>query len=91
MRFIYGKNSWRTMEQGEENCYLLANGLGGYSSLTVIGSNARNDQALLMASLKAPAERYHLVTNVQERVEMPKESVELASQRYVNRMKNCSG
>ena len=52
MKFIYGKNDWSTIERGEENCYLLTNGLGGFSSLTMIGSNARNDHALLMACLK---------------------------------------
>lgn len=64
MKFIYGKNSWRNIEQGEENCYLLGNGLGGFSSLTITGANARNDHALLIASVKAPVVRYHMVSNI---------------------------
>lgn len=91
MQWIYGKNNWRTPEQGEENCYLLTNGLGGFSSLTITGSNARNDQALLMASLKAPTVRYHLVTNVHGKVTVGGKIYDLASQRYVNRTKNQSG
>lgn len=91
MQWIYGKNSWRTQEQGEENCYLLTNGLGGFSSLTMTGANARNDQALLMASLKAPTVRYHLVTNVHGRIEVGGKSYDLASQQYVNHTKNQTG
>lgn len=64
MKFIYGKNSWKDLAHGEENCYLLSNGLGGFSSLTVTGGNARNDHALLIASVKAPVVRYHMVTNI---------------------------
>ena len=82
MRFVYGKNDWRTMRQGEENCYLLTNGLGGYSSLTVTGGNARNDHALLMASLQAPSMRYHMLTNIHGRVLENGREYDLASQRY---------
>ena len=91
MKWIYGKNSWRTPEQGEENCYLLTNGLGGFSSLTITGANARNDQALLMAVLKAPTVRYHLVTNVHGKIISGNKSYDLASQRYVNRTKDQTG
>ena len=48
MRFERNSQNWNTIEQGEKDCFLLTNGLGGYSSLSVIGSLARGDQALLM-------------------------------------------
>ena len=32
MKFIYGKQDWKSFERGEENCYLMTNGLGGFSS-----------------------------------------------------------
>lgn len=91
MRFVYGKNDWRDIRQGEENCYLLTNGLGGFSSLTVTGANARNDQALLIASLKAPTLRYHLVTNIHGTVRTGGKEYELAAQRYVDETKNQEG
>lgn len=69
MRFIYGKIDWSEQERGQENCYLLTNGMGGFSSQSVIGSNARNDQALLMACLCAPVDRYHMVTRLEEEIE----------------------
>ena len=48
MRWVYGKQDWKTLERGQENCYLMTNGLGGFSSLTMTGSAARNDHAFLI-------------------------------------------
>jgi len=91
LHLIYGQNHWRTLSQGEENCYLLANGLGGFSSLSVNGACARNDHALLMAALGAPVDRYHLVTNIHEKIIRHGCSDNLASQRFVNHTKNLDG
>ncbi|RDY31616.1 amylo-alpha-1,6-glucosidase [Lachnotalea glycerini] len=92
MEFIYGKNDWKTMERGQENCYLITNGLGGYSSLTMIGSNTRNDHALLMACTTAPNHRYHLITKLEESILLETGTkVELSSQEYVNYAKNQMG
>lgn len=91
MKFIYGKNDWKSMERGQENCYLLTNGLGGYSSLTTIGSNTRNDHALLMACTIAPNHRYHMITNTQENLTLGEQNHVLSSQEYVNFSKNQKG
>lgn len=66
MKWIYGKQDWKTLERGLENCYLLTNGLGGFSSLTMTGGASRNDHALLMACTKAPNCRYNLVHRLKE-------------------------
>ena len=66
MKWIYGKQDWKTLERGLENCYLLTNGLGGFSSLTITGGASRNDHALLMACTKAPNCRYNLVHRLKE-------------------------
>ncbi|MFV0344101.1 MAG: amylo-alpha-1,6-glucosidase [Anaerocolumna sp.] len=85
MKFIYGKNDWKTLERGQENCYLITNGLGGYSSQTMIGSNARNDHALFMACTIAPNHRYHLVTKVDEEVSFIKvDNNNLSGQREIS-------
>lgn len=91
MHFIYGKNDWRTMERGQENCYLLTNGLGGYSSLTMIGSLTRNDHALLMACTKAPVTRYHMVSRLEEILSFGEENVTLSSQQFVNYTQDREG
>lgn len=91
LNFIFGKNDFKDFDRGEENCYLLTNGLGGFSSLTMIGSNARSENAILMASLKAPTERFNLVTNLDENILIDGEKFSLSSQRFVNRTKNKLG
>lgn len=82
---IYGKNNWRKIQQGEENSYLLTNGLGGFSSLSIINSNARNDHALFIAALQAPSKRYHMITNIHAYIEIENERWCFASQRYLNK------
>lgn len=68
MKFSYGKQDWKTFERGEENCYLMTNGLGGFSSLSAIGSCSRNDQAVLMACLHAPNHRYNMIHRLEEKL-----------------------
>lgn len=81
MKFTLNKEAWKTIEDGEKDCYLLTNGLGGYSSLSVIGSAARGDQALLMSAKKAPNVRWHLITNVLETLYIDGQAYTLTSQR----------
>lgn len=66
MKWIYGKQDWKTRERGLENCYLVTNGLGGFSSMTMTGAVSRNDHALLMACTTAPNCRYNLIHRLKE-------------------------
>lgn len=68
MKYIYGKQDFKTLERGQENCYLLTNGLGGFSSATLAGSAARNDHAFLMACTKAPNHRFSIIHRLSERL-----------------------
>ena len=66
MRFVYGTRNWNTFERGEENCYLMTNGLGGFFSLSQIGSCSRNDQAVLMACVQPPNHRFLMIHRLEE-------------------------
>ena len=44
----FGRADWKNAARGEEQCFLLTNGLGGYCSMTVIGALTRDDHGLLM-------------------------------------------
>lgn len=81
MRFEFDQKDWTNIAEGEKDCYLLTNGLGGYSSLSVIGAAARGDQALLMSAKKAPNVRMHLVTNIFENLVIDGKEHILTSQR----------
>lgn len=87
MKFIYGKQDWKTLERGEENCYLLTNGLGGFSSMTMTGAAARNDHAVLMACIKAPNHRYNLVHRLKEQLKLEgkEKSYVLSTQEFADR------
>lgn len=91
MKFVYGKQDWKTKERGEENCYLLTNGLGGFSSCTMIGSNTRNDHALFMACTKAPNFRVNLIHRLEEVLETDEKRIHLSSQDYLDPDKNEGG
>ena len=82
MRFIYGKQDWKTFERGEENCYLMTNGLGGFSSLSIIGSCSRNDQAVFMACTHSPNHRYNMIHRLEETLELEERKVYLSSQDF---------
>ena len=81
MRFEFDKKNWQTIEEGERDCFLLTNGLGGYCSLSVIGAAARGDHALFMSAKKAPNVRWHMITNVFEKVTIDGQEHILTSQR----------
>ncbi len=82
MKFRYGKNDWKTFERGEENCYLMSNGLGGFSSLSLIGSCNRNDQAVLMACVHSPNNRYNMIHRLEEHLAAGVKSYTLSSQDF---------
>lgn len=83
MKFIYGKQDWKTFERGEENCYLMTNGLGGFSSLTMTGSCGRNDHAVLMACVHSPNHRYNMIHRLEEIVSVGGERMHISSQDFL--------
>jgi predicted glycogen debranching enzyme len=84
MQISLSKSQFPTLKRLEEAVYLLTNGLGGYSSLTLAGSLTRNDHSLFMASLLPPNERYNLVRKVDETITIAGIVYPLASQSFVN-------
>lgn len=82
MKYRYGKSDWKTFARGEENCYLMTNGLGGFSSLSMIGSCSRNDQAVLMACVQSPNHRYNMIHRLEEVLKIGEQQVFLSSQEY---------
>ena len=91
MKFSYGREEIRNKERAEKYCYLLTNGLGGFSSTSIVGSVTRNDQALLMASIESPTLRYNLVSKLDEKIIINGKEYDLSSQQYVNYIKNQYG
>ncbi len=79
MKFVF--DSFPTLESGEKNCWLLANGLGGFASASVGFSVTRADQGLLI-SAESPSRRYTLVHRLSERLSAGEDEVFLSCQRF---------
>ena len=82
-RFKYGVADLNERKYGEKRCYLLTNGLGGYSSATILQSLTRGDHSLFTCALDAPDERYNLVSCLEEVVVIDGKEYELTSQVYM--------
>ncbi|MBD5154161.1 MAG: glycogen debranching protein [Oscillibacter sp.] len=82
MKFIYGKQDWMIFQRGEETCFLMTNGLGGFCSLTAIGSCARSEHGVLMACEHAPNRRVQMIQRLQETLTLGEETVPLSSQDF---------
>jgi len=65
--YFFGKNDWRTFEQGAQKEWLVTNGIGGYASGTIINANTRKYHALLTAALNPPGWRMVLLSKLDER------------------------
>lgn len=91
MKFIYGKNDFKDFKTGNSNCYLLTNGLGGYSSTSIINSLTRNDHSLFVASTTAPNIRKTIISKTEEILHIGDSKVYLSSQEYVCYTKNKEG
>ena len=91
MDFYLGRSDWKTLQRGEEHSFLLVNGLGGYCSQTVIGSNARHDHNLLTAALVAPTKRFAMVRRIEEILHVGSNAYRLDSQAYVTSSDDAVG
>ncbi len=66
MKFIYGRQDFRTLERAQENTFLCTNGLGGYSAGTLAWSVTRADQGVLVSASAAPNVRHTLAHRLSE-------------------------
>ena len=58
------------LEDGLKKEWILTNGIGGYSSSTIIGANTRKYHGLLVAPLTPPARRFLILSKVDEAIEI---------------------
>ena len=91
MRYYLGKQDMWTLQQAQEQSVLLANGLGGYASVTAAFSVPRCDQGILIAAVKAPNERISMVHRLRERLCIGEKSVYLSSQGFTKKNEKEEG
>ena len=81
MEFLYENQQERDRDGV---CYLLWNGLGGYSSVTGDYGAPRADQGILVAAVKAPNERISFVHRLEEKMELGEKTWFLSSQSFAD-------
>ena len=57
------------LEDGLKKEWLITNGMGGFASSTIIGASTRKYHGLLIAPLTPPAQRYLIVSQVDESIQ----------------------
>lgn len=70
--------------KSKEKEWLLGNGLGGYSSSTIINVNTRKYHGLLIAPLNPPWERKLILSKLEEEVIIEGEKFQLSTNQYPN-------
>lgn len=87
MKFLYTRQDFKTFDRGQENCYLLTNGLGGWSSMTMISSCSRNDHAFFMACKKneAPNHRINVIHRLKEVLRVGTKEYFISSQEFTDK------
>ena len=86
MRFIFGRRDFKNREIREESCYLMTNGLGGFSAMTITGACSRNDHAVLMSCQReeAPNHRYNMIHCLEETLKVGDRSFPLLTQAFAD-------
>ena len=73
-----------SLEEGLNKEWIITNGIGGYSSSTIIGANTRKYHGLLVAPLMPPGNRQLILSKVDESIEIEGNKYNL----YTNVCKN---
>jgi len=84
MNFLYDRKNCSAALLAPTTCYLLTNGLGGYSSMTGVFSAPRADQGILIAAVTAPNERICLVHRLREMLDIGGELHCLSTQEFAD-------
>src|SRR5262249_24820623 len=66
-----GPETFLPFERGLTREWLLANGLGGFASSTVLGANSRRYHGLLVSATRPPVGRIVSVAKLEETVRAP--------------------
>lgn len=88
MEYLIGRDKIRNLDSG---CYILTNGLGGYSSLNLGCSQSRNDHAFFMGAVVAPTSRVNFISVLEEIVKISGNEISLTAQQHVESCKDKNG
>lgn len=91
MKFSFGKDVLLDKQQIINKSFLLTNKLGSYSNISIAGFPLYNDAGLLTIALNSPTERFSIISNCYEIVEINGKEYNLTTAFYVDDSKNLKG
>jgi len=65
--------------------WIVTNGIGGYSSSTILGVNTRKHHGMLVAALKPPLNRWVLLAKVEEEAELGDSTFSTSCNEFIDR------
>jgi predicted glycogen debranching enzyme len=80
----FGREICGDLAAAESREWLVTNGIGGYASGTIAGSQTRRYDALLVAALQPPVGRTQLVSAIDEMVHYGGSDFSLATHRWAS-------
>jgi predicted glycogen debranching enzyme len=80
----FGREICGDLDSAESREWIVTNGIGGYASGTVAGSQTRRYHGLLVAALQPPVGRTELVSSIDEIVHYAEEDYSLATHRWAS-------
>ncbi len=81
---VFGEAICRDLRAAASREWVIANGIGGYASSTILGMNMRRYHGLLVAAARPPAGRIVALSKLEEVVAVPGGRFELSTNRYGN-------
>ena len=87
----FGREICGDLVKGESREWLVTNGIGGYASGTVAGTNTRRYHGLLIAALQPPVGRTQLVASLDETVHYAGAEFCLATHRWASGVADPQG
>lgn len=82
----FGKKDWTSYDRGIEKEWMMTNGISGFCGGTAIGANCRKYQGLLLACTNSPEERYMILSNLNEEINIDGNIHQLSSCKYTDRI-----
>lgn len=76
---ITNEKMFNSFENGIKKEWLISNGIGGYSSSTIIGANTRKYHGLLVAAVGENLERFLVLSRLNEEIKLEKGTYSFSS------------
>ena len=86
--YYFDKDNFLDFKDGDSKCFVMPNGLGGYTSHSLINSSHRKHYGYLVACLKPPVDRKLVFARINESLQIGNNYYDLEAQNYDTGIKN---